>query len=84
VDYSFDIRALDGFRISGFDALLSTAAVSDESRNLVPTLVRSYIRAGAVIVGDPAVDFDFNCGDLFVVLDISKMSSLYNRKYQVN
>lgn len=84
VDDSFDIRALDGFRIPDFEQKLSCAVVSEESRGLVPTLVRSYIRAGAVIVGDPAVDFAFNCGDLFVVLDSSKMSSVYNRKYQVN
>jgi len=84
VDYSFDIRAIDGFRVPDFAERVRNAQVTDASKAMVPALVRSYIRAGAVIVGDAAVDLDFNCGDLFVIMDISKMSSAYHRKYQVN
>lgn len=84
VDHSFDIRALDGYRIPDFASRLRDATANEESNKMVPALLRSYIRAGAVVVGDPAIDEDFNCGDLFVVLDTLKMSSTYNRKYQVN
>jgi len=84
VDYSFDVRAVDGYRIPDFDVRVKAAQVTDGSKAMVPALLRSYIRAGAVVVGDAAIDLDFNCGDLFVIMDISKMSSAYHRKYQVN
>ena len=84
VNTALQIRALGGYRINDFPCRLKVAEVTMESKAMVPTLLRSYLRAGAVVVGDPAIDLDFNCGDLFVVLDVSKMSSTYNRKYQVN
>lgn len=84
VDSSVRIKALEGYRIKDFARSLEAAAVTEQSKAMVPALLRSYLRAGAVVVGDPAIDMDFNCGDLFVVLDVSKMSSTYNRKYQVN
>lgn len=84
VDHSFDIRAKSNYRIDDFSARLSKVEVTENARELVPTLVKSYVRAGAVIVGDPAIDLAFNCSDLFVILDVSKLSASYNRKYQVN
>ncbi len=84
VDLSFRIKALEGYRINNFARSLEAATVTEQSKAMVPALLRSYLRAGAVVVGDPAIDMDFNCGDLFVVFDVSKMSSTYNRKYQVN
>jgi putative hemolysin len=75
---------LDGFAIPDFADRLKRAEITESARQQIPTLLKSYIRAGAVIAGDPAIDLDFNCGDLFVVMDIAKMSSTYNRKYQVN
>jgi putative hemolysin len=84
VDASVRIKALEGYRINNFARSLEAATVTEQSKAMVPALLRSYLRAGAVVVGDPAIDMDFNCGDLFVVFDVSKMSSTYNRKYQVN
>lgn len=84
VDHSFHIPAKSNYRIDDFAERVGRVAVSDAARELVPTLVKSYVRAGAVIVGDPAIDLAFNCSDLFVILDVSKLSSAYSRKYQVN
>jgi putative hemolysin len=84
IDGTVQIKAIHGYRIPDFERRLQLAQVTDQSTAMVPALLRSYLRAGAVVVGDPAIDLDFNCGDLFVVLDVSKMSSTYNRKYQVN
>jgi putative hemolysin len=84
IDSSVRVKALEGYRINNFARSLEAATVTEQSKAMVPALLRSYLRAGAVVVGDPAIDMDFNCGDLFVVFDISKMSSTYNRKYQVN
>jgi putative hemolysin len=84
VDHSFQITAKSNYRIHDFAERLKKVQVSDQARELLPALVKSYVRAGAVIVGDPAIDLAFNCSDLFVILDVSKLSVAYNRKYQVN
>jgi putative hemolysin len=84
VDPSFHIRALDGYRIDDFFSRVSEGLPTSATQELVPALLKSYIRAGAVIAGDPAIDHDFNCSDLFVILDTEKLSSAYSRKYQVN
>jgi putative hemolysin len=84
VDHSFNIVAKPNYHISDFTSRLHKVEVTDRSREMMPTLVKSYVRAGAVIVGDPAIDLAFNCSDLFVILDVSKLSAAYNRKYQVN
>jgi putative hemolysin len=84
VDDSYVIKAREGYRIHDFTHKLRMAQISDRSQAMVPALLRSYLRAGAVVVGDPAIDGEFNCGDFFVVMDTAKMSSAFNRKYQVN
>ena len=84
VDPTFDIRAREGYRIQDFSSRVSKALPSQETRNLVPALLKSYIRAGAVIAGDPAIDRDFNCSDLFVIMDMEKLAAAYSRKYQVH
>jgi putative hemolysin len=84
VSQEFKIPALADYRIDSFEQMLMDAEVTKNIQDLVPPLVRSYVRAGAVVTGDPAIDLDFNCGDLFVILDVSKLSDAYNRKYQVN
>jgi putative hemolysin len=84
VDDSFDIRAKANYRISDFYERLEGAVVTERAQELMPSLVKSYVRAGAVIVGDPAIDLAFNCSDLFVILDVSKITAAFNRKYQVN
>jgi putative hemolysin len=84
IDYSYDIRARKEYCIDDFADRLKKVEISPSARDLVPPLLKSYVRAGAVVVGDPAIDLAFNCSDLFVILDVSKMSSAYNRKYQVN
>jgi putative hemolysin len=81
VDSGFKIHANPGFRIPDFSERLSSAQATPESREMMPTLLKSYIRAGAVLAGDPAVDRAFNCTDFFVILEVAKMSDAYLRKY---
>jgi putative hemolysin len=53
----------------------------EQSGELFPALLRSYLRAGARVCGYPAVDLEFNCADFFTLLDLSKVSGAYGRKF---
>ncbi len=81
VDESFNISANRDFRISDFSERLSRANATPEFREMMPSLLKSYIRAGAVLAGDPAIDREFNCTDFFVILETDRMSQAYHRKY---
>lgn len=47
----------------------------------IPSLIRTYLKAGAKIVGEPAYDVDFKCFDYFTVLDRTAMTEQFERKY---
>jgi putative hemolysin len=53
----------------------------DETQKLIPSLLRSYFKAGAKLAGPPALDLDFNCIDFLCVLEIDEMSPLFKSKY---
>ena len=48
----------------------------DESA-VMPPLLKAYVRMGAKIAGEPCWDPDFNCADLFIFLEVNKMSARY-------
>jgi putative hemolysin len=82
VDHTFNIPARHGHQVPDFASILSKTADGSKFQDLVPPLLKSYIRAGAVIAGDPAVDLDFGCCDLFVIMDRERLNAAYSRKYQ--
>lgn len=47
----------------------------------IPPLVRAYLRAGAMICGEPAWDPDFNVADLFVLLRAEDINERYLRHF---
>jgi putative hemolysin len=49
---------------------------SDEAAAM-PPLLKAYVRMGARIAGEPCWDPDFNCADLFIFLEVNKMSARY-------
>lgn len=53
------------------------------ARKMVPSLLKTYIRAGAVVCGEPALDKDFQCIDLLTLMDITKMEKSFSRKFEV-
>jgi putative hemolysin len=44
------------------------------------SLLKFYLRSGAEICGEPALDKDFMCTDFFTLLDITKMDKQIERK----
>ena len=55
--------------------------ISAESAALVPNLLKSYLKVGAKIYGQPALDVDFRCSDILTVLDLKEMVPKYYKKY---
>ncbi len=46
----------------------------------LPSLIKGYLRLGALVCGPPALDRDFGTADFLVLLDIQKLSNSYLRR----
>lgn len=47
----------------------------------IPPLLKAYLRLGAWVCGEPCWDEDFNVMDVFVLLDIERLQSRYERHF---
>ena len=56
---------------------------SESIRESIPALLRSYLKAGSVICGEPALDKKFKCADFFTVLDLQILTESYEKRYKV-
>jgi putative hemolysin len=54
-----------------------------EAQDLIPPLLKSYLKLGSKILARPAFDRDFDCLDLLTVLKRSEMSKLVEKKFNV-
>ncbi|MGX2039618.1 GNAT family N-acetyltransferase [Methylocaldum sp. MU1018] len=53
--------------------------VRDESG--IPPLLQAYLRLGCWVCGDPFWDEDFDVMDVFILLDLSRMQSRYEKRF---
>jgi len=60
-----------------------TAEESAEVENLIPSLCKSYLRAGAWIAGEPAYDEEFHCIDFLTILKRENLTRALWRKYNL-
>jgi putative hemolysin len=73
-------------RIRGFAKCLHCAAhlmagQTGRPGGKMSPLLMSYLRAGAVICGEPAIDRHFRCVDFFTLLDMTKASKPVGRRF---
>jgi putative hemolysin len=54
-----------------------------KAAELVPSLLSSYLKAGAKVCGEPALDLEFECVDFFTVLRTDQLTRMFERKYQL-
>ncbi len=53
-------------------------------KDLIPILMKSYLKMGAKIYGIPAYDRDFRCHDFFTIIHVNEIGSkYYNRYFQI-
>ena len=69
-----DLRALPRRR-------LALESLRDVLRHEPPSLLKGYLDLGAWICGEPAVDSDFGCADLPILLPLARMRGRYARHF---
>jgi putative hemolysin len=47
----------------------------------IPPLLQAYLRLGCQVLGDPYWDEDFNCMDVFILLDLTRLQTRYERRF---
>lgn len=47
----------------------------------IPPLLKAYLRLGAKIGGEPFWDKEFNCVDLFILIDVENISPRYKERF---
>ncbi|MDO9181805.1 MAG: GNAT family N-acyltransferase [Bacteriovorax sp.] len=67
---------IDFSKIKGHDVFDEKFVISQ-----IPSLLRSYMNAGAKIYGFPALDNEFQCFDFFTILNLEEVSSAYQKRY---
>lgn len=75
----YHIRALSEFKMK--DSPHQLVDHSDQASQLVPTLLKSYIKAGAKIYGEPAIDRKMKTVDFITILKMSEISPQHQRRY---
>ncbi len=61
-----------------------TEAQAEEAKEIIPSLLHSYLKLGSKILAQPAFDRDFDCLDFLTVLNRSELSASIDRKFSVN
>jgi putative hemolysin len=77
----FEIRTTEDYDFEDFQPDLAEALDVRQKRELLPPLLRSYLHAGAKVYGQPALDWDFQCTDLFTVLDWSQLNKRFQSRF---
>ncbi len=49
----------------------------------VPALLKTYLRLGARVCGEPCWDKEFGCADVFILLDMLNLSPRYARRFHL-
>ncbi|HEX4871515.1 MAG TPA: GNAT family N-acyltransferase [Nevskiaceae bacterium] len=60
---------------------LPAADARPESRGKLPPLLKAYLNLGAKACGEPYWDRDFNCADVFMLLDVRDLNPRYARHF---
>lgn len=80
----WNIRPTDAYCARGLEkelARLSALGPTDAAAEKIPPLLRSYFKAGAKIMGMPALDWDFQCIDFLTILEKDLLDGSYSRKF---
>lgn len=80
-----NIVPVPSYRMERFQEAVEkiTPEQQEAARALLPPLLAAYLKAGARICGEPAIDRAFRCLDYFTVLRVADLSATHSRKYVV-
>jgi putative hemolysin len=60
---------------------LGLEAITEHAERMIPALLSSYLKAGACVCGEPAIDRDFHCVDFFTLLDRALLTKSLDKRY---
>lgn len=65
-----------------FQGLIDNVAIADEQAlfQKLPSLIKGYLRIGALVCGPPALDAEFGTADFFLLLDFSSLKEEYLKR----
>lgn len=61
--------------------ILDEKEYAPEFKKMMPPLLKAYLRLGAKIGGEPAWDPEFNCVDMFILMDINAIPKRYAERF---
>lgn len=84
LDASVPCQPMGHFIIPNFHKHVDAVSQLGVSHSeMIPPLLKSYIRAGARVIGEPALDEEFKCADFVTLLEMSKLGKAYERKFKL-
>ncbi|MCX5782257.1 MAG: GNAT family N-acetyltransferase [Elusimicrobia bacterium] len=64
-----------------FDIDMSSSETLERAKALIPSLLYWYLKIGAVICGEPAIDRAFRCTDYFTILDMDRINKRIESRF---
>lgn len=85
IESNMNIQPKEKYRFKDFEKTLKNESIDTDTRVLrnLPPLLRSYLHAGSRIHGLPAFDKNFDCFDLFTILDLKQLNKKFKERYNV-
>jgi len=80
----YAIRPHADYKMHGVLSSAAPEEVVAKGKGLIPPLLSSYLRAGAKVCGEPALDRSFQCVDFFTILKMDEVTKIYEKRYQPN
>lgn len=83
IDGRLQVKPRDKYRIAGLTEALAgaTANKTNEGEDLVPSLLKTYIKAGAKICSQPVIDREFRCADWLTMLEMRQIATAFGRRF---
>lgn len=81
-----NVKPIGKFKSKSLKKLIKSVNIEQEEDSpdcldQLPPLLKSYIKAGAKVIGEPALDKDFQCFDFLTLLDFDNADKKYKDKY---
>lgn len=78
----FNIEPIGKYRIENLDDIEADPSLDPRTiKKQIPSLLRSYMNAGAKIYGNPALDKEFRCIDFLTIIDLENLNPMFKKRY---
>ncbi len=78
----FNITPLPSYKLNGFQKNYLLEDPKQVTKQ-IPPLIKGYIRLGAKMSGEPALDHIFKTTDFFILFDVNQIDARYGKHYKV-